>query len=100
MSGAGSVVCGSAMRMACSTLVSLSGHVHVLLYLQEDLREERQTQGNWRHVVGRLIYALVCRKVAAKDSSHSPYGCHMVRGEETQLRRGWGGKADGGQRQI
>ena len=45
MSGAGSVVCGSAMRMACSTLVFLSGHVHVLLYLQEDLREERQTQG-------------------------------------------------------
>lgn len=41
ISGAGSVVCGGAIRMACSTLVCLS-HVHVLLDLKGDLREQNE----------------------------------------------------------
>lgn len=41
----------------------------------------------------RLIYVPVCQKTAAKDSLHSPYGCHMCISqslERTKLRRGWG----------
>lgn len=34
-------MCGGAIRMACSTLVCLS-HVHVLLDLKGDLREQNE----------------------------------------------------------
>lgn len=37
-------MCGSVIRMACSTLVSL-GHVHVLLDVKGDLREKRANSG-------------------------------------------------------
>lgn len=55
-------MCGSAMRLARSTLVSLSGHVHVLLDLKGDLRKKRgKLRGEWTHTQERrLIYALVC----------------------------------------
>lgn len=56
--------------------------------------EDRDTQER------RLIYALVCQKVAAKDSLHSPYGCHMCTSQSskrTELKRGYGRKHEVGE---